>query len=247
VPGALFGKAFFELQLTFAERVATIAGLPLERALLEYTNCYIRFGFGREFDRHHPGWQEYLAGLTSATDRGEWTHQFYVKRRHTVAVPDLVAESGCFAYSTLGADRIRIHFQNVDVEQSPLSLGRRPQRETDLRVLFAMVKRSSPQPVSVVGASWLYNVEAYRRLFPPSYLATAEILPHRFRHMPLWGQFLDRFGEVRPGPTREFRARLTRVSSTARLAECFPFQVLRLEAPVQEFYAFYDAWPIARG
>ena len=49
-------------------------------------------------------------------------------------------------------------------------------------------------PLRVVGASWLYNLEAYRRLFPASYVATARVLPDRFRHMPLWGQFVNRHG-----------------------------------------------------
>ena len=31
--------------------------------MFEYTNFYIRFGLGRDFDPTHPGWQEYLTGL----------------------------------------------------------------------------------------------------------------------------------------------------------------------------------------
>ena len=42
-----YAKAFLDLQLQFAERVTALSGLPLARALLEYTNLYIRFGLGR--------------------------------------------------------------------------------------------------------------------------------------------------------------------------------------------------------
>jgi len=31
--------------------------------LLDYTNLYVRFGLGRDFDPAHPVWREYLSGL----------------------------------------------------------------------------------------------------------------------------------------------------------------------------------------
>ena len=91
----------------------------------------------------------------------------------------------------------------------------------------------------MVGASWLYNLDAYRRLFPVPYLAPAHVIGHRFQRMPLWGQFLDRYGETKESMTRPFLERLERQSSSDNLDQCFPFQVLSVEAPVLEFYAFY--------
>ncbi len=64
----IYAKAFFDLQFQFAEKVAVLSGLPLAEALLKYTNFYVRFGLGRDFDRAHPGWREYLAGLRDAGD-----------------------------------------------------------------------------------------------------------------------------------------------------------------------------------
>jgi hypothetical protein len=61
--GVMYAKAFFDLQLRFADRVATLSGLPLSRVLLEYTNLYIRFGLGRAFNASDQTWQAYLAGL----------------------------------------------------------------------------------------------------------------------------------------------------------------------------------------
>jgi hypothetical protein len=57
--------------------------------------------------------------------------------------------------------------------------------------------------------------------------------------MPLWGQFVNRFGEVRENMAYEFRDRLRQQSRLQDLDNCFPFQVLSLEAPVVEFYNFY--------
>lgn len=234
-----YAKAFFDLQVQFAEKVTALSGLPLTRALLEYTNLYIRFGLGRDFDPAHPVWQEYVAGLWDANDRREWTYRFSLTRPD-VAPPNIVATFGCFAYARLSDERIRLHFRNAETDGlSPLAIERRGQRSAELAALFAHVKRTQPQPLRVVGASWLYNLDAYRRLFPASYLATARVLEPRFRHMPLWGQFLDRRGEIKENTTRQFLERLEDQWSMDTLGRCFPLQVLTVEASVQEFHDFY--------
>ena len=58
--------------------------------------------------------------------------------------------------------------------------------------------------------------------------------------MPLWGQFLDRSGEIKESMTRQFLERLEGQASLDSLNQCFPFQVLRVEASVSEFYDFYE-------
>jgi hypothetical protein len=233
-------KAFFDLQLHFAHKVADLSGLPLARALLEYTNLYIRFGLGRDFDPAHPTWQEYLAGLQETNDSREWTYRFYLTRPEALAAPTVVATFGCFSYARLTANRIRLHFQNAETDgRSPLGIESVGQRLADLAALFEHVKRTQRQPLMVVGASWLYNLAAYRRLFPAPYLATAHVIGHRFQHMPLWGQFLDRYGEIKESMARQFLERLERQSSLDSLDQCFPLQVLRVEASVREFYVFY--------
>src|SRR5438105_2636935 len=89
---------------------------------------------------------------------------------------------------------------------------------------------------SLWSRSWLHNLEAYRRLFPKSYLASAHAIHGRFQHMPLWGQFVDRHGEIKERLTRLFQERIERESRLDRLEQCFPFQVLSVRAPVAEFY-----------
>ena len=235
-----YARAFFDLQLRFARAVARLAGLPLTRTLLEYTSFYIRFGLGRDFDPAHPGWRQYLAGLRNTSEDHDWTYRFYLTRPQAVTPPGLVATVGCFSYSRLSHDRIRLHFLNTEsLPCSPLASERRAQRLAELAALFAYARRVMPEPVRVVGASWLYNLEAYRRLFPKPYLASAHALPGRFRHMPLWGQFLDRHGEIRENLAQMLLDRLARQAGPEGLDRCFPFQVLRVEAPAAELYDFY--------
>jgi hypothetical protein len=235
-----YAKAFLDLQLQFAERVTTLSGLPLARALLEYTNLYIRFGLGRDFDPAHPTWQEYLAGLRDTDDIRARTYRFYSRRPDGVAAPAVVATFGCFAYSRLSGERLRLHFQNAETDgRSPLAIDRVGRRRAELAALFEHVKQTQRPPLQVVGASWLYNLDAYRRLFPTSYLATAHVIPGRFQHMPLWGQFLDRHGAIKEDMARQFRERLERQSSCDNLEQCFPLPVLSVNAPVQVFHDFY--------
>ena len=235
-----YARAFIDLQLHFAHKVAALSGLPRARALFEYTNLYIRFGLGRDFDPAHPTWREYLAGLEEANDHREWTYRFYLMRPEALAAPTFVATFGCFAYARLTGDRIRLHFRNAEGDgRSPLETDRFGQRRAELAALFTHVRRTVSQPPRVMGASWLYNLDAYRRFFPPAYLATAHVRGRLFQHMPLWGQFLDRHGEIKESATRPFLERLERQSSLDNLEQCFPFQVLSLEASALEFYDFY--------
>jgi len=236
----IYASAFFDLQFQFAQTVSVLSGRPLPQALLEYTNLYIRFALGRDFDPAHPVWQQYVAGLRDTPDGREWTYRFYMRRARLTSAPEVVATFGCFGYAPLGPERIRLHFENVENDRvSPLALERRGERHEDLTALLEHVKRTTRQPPRVVGASWLYNLEAYRRLFPASYLDTARALRGRFQRMPLWGQFLNRCGEVRESIAREFLVRLGHQSTVDDLERCFPYQVLGLEAPASEFYEFY--------
>jgi hypothetical protein len=236
----IYGKTFLDLQVQFAHKVAALSGLPLDRALLDYTNLYIRLGLGREFDPAHPTWRAYAVGLQDAGDIREWTYRFYLRRPDAMAATGIVATVGCFSYSQVGGDRIRLHFENADTDgQSSLGIDHLGHRLGDLAALFAHVKRTLGEPLQVVGASWLYNLAAYRRLFPDSYLATARVIGQRFRHMPLWGQFLDRHGEVKEKMAHPFLQRLDGQSSLDGVGECFPFQVLSVQAPASAFYRHY--------
>jgi hypothetical protein len=236
----IYGRPFFDLQFAFAEKVSTLSGLPLARALLDYTNFYVQFGLARDFDVEHPVWQAYLAGLKDADDGRAWTYRFYLTRPHDVEPPGVATVFGCFSYARLDAGRIRLHFRNVETDgQSPLAGERRGERMAELRALFAHMRGTVGGPVRVIGESWLYNLEAYRRVFPASYLASARVASPRFRHMPLWGQFVDRHGALRRDLADHFLERLRRLPSLERLGECFPFQALALQAPVTDFYEFH--------
>jgi hypothetical protein len=234
-------KAFFDLNLQFARRIVELTGRPFAECLLDHTHIYLRFGLGRSFDPTDPIWQAYLQGLQQAEDGGAWTHQFYLKRLAETPPSILAVAFGCFSYAVWSDNRIRLHFHNADqAEDGPLSQKRRDVRFDELRTMFGHVKQTVVAPTAVVGGSWLYNLEAYRRLFPPAFIITAHVeADPEMQFIALWGQFLDRHGEVKPALAARFLADLKNSKNIEDVIDCFPYRVLRLEAPIQNFYEFY--------
>lgn len=236
-----YAKSFFDLQLCFAQKVSALADITVAEAIFHYTNLYVRFGLGGVPDAAHPEWQAYLRGFAAAIDPKQWTYDFYLTRAHTMTGPPVVATEGCFAYAILADGRLRLHFHNTEAsEQSPLTLDRVPQRQKELATLFHRANDQVGGDAVVIGASWLYHLEAYRRLFPPTYIASACVLTEMFQRMPLWGQFVDRHGEIRVAMRERFLARLAQQSTVDQLHDCFPFPVLMVQAPVRAFCSFYQ-------
>ena len=68
----------------------------------------------------------------------------------------------------------------------------------NLRRMFQHIKDNVSVAKTVKGNTWLYNLEAYRRLFPPDYTAQMEVNEsHVFQFLSLWGQFFDRNWQVK--------------------------------------------------
>ncbi len=240
VAGLTYSRAFFELQIRFAARVADLAKVPLPQAFLNYTNFYTRLGLGRDFDPDWPVWPEFTNGLADAADPAGWAQSFFRSHAARPSLPALVTSVGCFAYANSSAGRLRLHFANNDPPGvAPLGRERFDTRHEELRALLTHARRTQTNAKRVAGVSWLYNLPAYRRLFPETYLASATVAPQRFRNMPLWGQFLDCNGDVRPKAAALFLERLARQCDMSGLAGCFPLQPLAVEAPLDDFYAFY--------
>ena len=93
--------------------------------------------------------------------------------------------------------------------------------------------------IAVHGSSWLYNLKAYRRLFPIEFGLSARIDAPHFTARSLWGQFLRYDGKVNEERSEVFLDRLNRLGEEHEYAQCFPFQVLLTQAPIDLFYTFY--------
>lgn len=240
----LLAPDWFALQLAFAGRAAAIDGSPLAQALLECTNLYRRLGLGRSRDPDHPVWRDFLRNLAAAPD----PETFAAARCVAPEAPPGVGV-GCFHYDNEPATRtIRLHFTNRDDSGAgPLSRARTPVRRAELGALFAEIAETHPAVETVRGVSWLHGVDAYRRLFPPAYGASARPVPTRrvLASMPLWGQFLDHRGHVKPALAAVFLARVDAAATADDLATCFPHPVYAVSCDIERFYRFYGVEPRA--
>ncbi len=237
-------RGYFEVQLLFAQTLAARTSRPLADTCLEVTNLHRRLGLGRTEGGASPGWARYAAGLArcgSPAERLDWTLAFFVE---TTPEPSTSLKFGCFSYELQEAETVvRIHFGARDSEdgQGPLASGKVDRRRAELRDLFGHVRAQHPRARSVRGGSWLYNLEAYRRLFPADYSAS-RFLPARVRldGTSSWGQLLDFRGEVKPEVRQALVANLAHLDVAAPWT-AFPLRALAAEAPIGSFHGFYGA------
>jgi hypothetical protein len=213
---------------------------------LLYTNIYRRFGLGQPDNAGSSElWQRYARGLDSLhnpEDRLAWT--LATQLECPVETLPLGQKSfGCFQLELRNeATVVRAHFLNKDKDGlSPLHPSKVTKRQGELKALFAFVKANHASAQSVMGVSWLYNLEAYRRLFPVAYGDSRQLRTEvwRFQGSSSWGQFLDYQGRLKPEPRAEFLHNLKHLD-TARLWEVFPLPTLTVSLPIQEFYAYFE-------
>lgn len=229
----IYSVDFFAMQLRFASKVSEISGLPLAETLGTHTNIYVRLGMGPKFNPTNPDWLEYVSALSAARDPAGWTHEVHRRRSHLPTGPEIAVSVGCFSYALIGQHSVRLHFHaGPSLSDSPLSLANEKLRRWELATLLSKAA-ASDENTQVIGASWLYNLMAYRRIFPEPYICSLRPIEHTYERLPLWGQFLNRDGAVRSGAVQQFDSRLADAVSLSDLNSCFPYQVLSTSVPIK--------------
>ncbi len=241
-------RPYFDLQLRFAAAMATACGYGLARSLVLNTNFHRRFALGTwKAEAVDPFWLRYVAAMERAPGheaRLDLTCHFF-ERAEVERMPADQKQFGCFALEPATAEGVvRIHFGNrlpIRDGLGPLSLARRQERMAELLSLFAFVQADMPKARVLSGGSWLYNVEAYCRLFPPSFVAskTRPAGLRNFSGSSSWGQFLDHKGNVKQGLKARFLEKLKELDPE-NPADAFPMPALRTRASISDFYDFYD-------
>ncbi|HEX6386568.1 MAG TPA: hypothetical protein VF177_18000 [Anaerolineae bacterium] len=233
----------FALQFALAQKIAAVAPMPLSQALFAYTQVWYWIKIGAPHSNQNPVWVRYMAGLIESDDPQAWTAAF-CREREGADVLDPAAKNprfGCFSYSHWSRRLIRIHFSpQQPMPEGILDRAHMADRLAELKALFSHVKSHMPKARRVRGGSWLYNVEAYRRLFPPKYIETAKVVRGDWQYMALWGQFYDRCGRVKEEMAAPFLACVEQQRTLERVLDCFPYQVLQPDSAIQHFYDFYQ-------
>lgn len=221
-------------------------GTSVGECAFRVTNFHRRLGFGVPEEAPSGEWRAYADGLDALDDlpaQVAWTREAFVAGREEVLPLPGQAGFGCFACDPPGPDgAIRIHFHNkdTDADGGPLTAAKAGRRRAELSALVRHVAEVYPGASAIRGKSWLYNLEAYRRLFPPDYAASRALAagPLKLQGTSSWGQLIDGREAIRPGPRDAFVRNLARLDPAAPWT-AFPLRVLSTEAPLESFAAFY--------
>lgn len=229
---------YFFLQLTFALHYAKTAKVPLEKAIAICTNLRRRLNLST------PGgtarWDEFLARVCESRDHPDELRSTWNEFYEALHQPAASSPFGCFCYEQPNAAGVvRIHFlPPAAITSSPLAASCADARASELREMFRHISRTEKGAVSVLGISWLYNLEAYNRLFPAPYVASIRRpwFPLHLTGSSTWGQVLDWRQQVKPAMREKLLCNLQHLKPDT------PWGVFPLEAKVTtcEIEAFYE-------
>ena len=235
--GTVVLEEYFSLQLSFAERYAAVAGLPLGASIAHCTNLRRRLNLWGPAGANR--WTDFIARIgdpkNDRRDALSLCTQWYEDRPRLAAARSF----GCFSFDPPDVGSVlRIHFVPPGtLSASPLASANIGARVQELCELFSHVRRKEPGVLSVRGVSWLYSLEAYRRLFPPSYAMSVQAIdaPLHLNGSSTWGQVLNWRQGVKPEMRDALLARMTTMSPEAPW-QSFPLQALTAIGDVADFY-----------
>jgi hypothetical protein len=73
----MLDKAHFDKQLDDAQALSLTHHISLEKALLQHTDFYSRFGLGHDLSPGNQNWRYFVRGLKFASDPKDWIYRFY--------------------------------------------------------------------------------------------------------------------------------------------------------------------------
>ncbi len=232
-----YTKAFFDFQLHVAHRLAAQFDLSLGAALADYTTFSTIFA---------DNWAAYAAQIEAVPDASAWTYQYYLSQRLPNPQPDDTSYLGkplfgCFSYQVRETTSIRVHFMKNDpLSSRPLTRLRLAARHAELARMFVHIHAHVPAAQAVLGNSWMYNIEAYRRLYPPAYTARLPVSDEaEFQFLAFWGQCFDHAWNPKPTLASAILERLAHMTHLDELRWCFPYQTLQPVGAIGDFYQFY--------
>jgi hypothetical protein len=233
-----YTHAFFAFQVEVARILVRRFDLTLLDALFHYTTFSKTALCGAD-------WAVFAEGLTKADHPASYAANWYSAHRDPDPAPDDTVFHGrplfgCFYCIVRDETVIRPHFIKNDRDERPLSASRMAARCAELGAMFAHIQQHEPQATTVQGNSWLYNLHAYRRLFPPSYTAELpESNEGEFQFLARWGQLFDRDWDVRQPHGERFLHALEHLERLDDLQHCFRDQILRPRCAITDFYEYY--------
>jgi len=221
-------RAYFAVQRRFAERWAALAPVPIETAYLECTTWYLQAaGLDREFDPDHPTWQKFIADVQAAADPDGVVHAAAIENE-----PD-VPPGPVLDWSWEAEDRcVRlIFYPQRSGDGHPLAQGNLPERQREFGDLVRRAGLEHPDAAWLRGRSWLYSIDAYRRIFPDVFIAGLEPLEPDLQFLACWGQLLDGAWRTRADVASRLLKAVEIASTTDELEAAFPYAMQQSRVP----------------
>ena len=224
-----YARPFFDLQWRLAERVAALSNT---RAV-DQINAFTVLPAFLDYRTDDPAFLDAVANTKAPAEFLFETYSQLPSRRRDAEEHRF----GCFSYvfPWRSTKKLRLHFANVDATGHPLARDRAATRIGELKDLVLDVERRQLDVATVRGGSWLYNVAAYRDLFPPAYTDNLTPLPPEPAFMSQWGQFVRGDGTVRTTLAASFANALAKAETTADCLSAFPMPVLKAECDYTDF------------
>lgn len=241
-----YSKEYIEFQLEVTREIAERLGVTISSLGSQYTPIL------------HPyiwaGTENYID--VDTIDADALTSAVYEREKKQADSQPLLeyndqSRFGCFSYFAhtggTGEDlngRVDIHFSNAELDnEGPLTREKTERRLHELKDLFTTIKREYPEAKYVRGDSWLYNIEAYKRLFPDTYTEHTEVDTSQgaLATGRTWGQFCDDKLGLKSELAEQFLDNLRALKEITpdSVREALPYQAFIVEAPIEEFYKKY--------
>lgn len=244
---AEIARTFFGVQMLYADVLGSRLGLKLAEAIIFHTNFHRLFAYGNLSkmapDPAFVALAAEAAAIEGAEARLDHLIHAYARRPPDPWPADRFPFGDHFAHEAPNADgAVRIHFRNRfnTHEHGPLHAANVARRRADLTAMIASIAARWQETKAIIGGSWLYNLEAYRRLFPAEFgaLRVALVGPRPTHGLSTWGQFLDHRGRGKPDVMAQFESGLEALDATQPWLS-FPYQVLATRAPFAVFRREY--------
>jgi hypothetical protein len=239
-----YDKEFFDMQIQFAKKLSEVSGKPFHELLLTHTGLYHFLKLGKVVDgdnpvwrEDNPAWQKFIS--EGDNDLAERAYDLYMQaERARESSPDKKPRRihfGCFQHDYNEQEKtVYVHFGNTEKFGSPFDdIGKRKQ---ELKTMFEYIKEHHPDAEYVRGDSWLYNVDKYKKIFPPQYSAHPEPSHKPYLGLSTWGQFLDRNHQTRPEAYDSFNQSLHAAHTQDEALKSIPHVPLRVGTSIDNFY-----------
>lgn len=244
-----FPYEFFYAQAAFAKRWSQFSSESLRTALTLRTSLEDIFLDANVYNGHFASsWM----GLLHSVDRQLSVDEIAsIIQKYYLTTPgkeydpfgpiyDGDKHFGPFSYS-MHSTVAHIHFSNTHRgSKSDLDIAYLDERKKDIGRLIRKIMATHPEIKTIAGFSWLYNLPAYLRIFPPTYVRSLScVLPPPLDSNAIWEQFLAKDGFIKQTAYNFFLMNIEKAQTREDLYTAFPFQVMRPQDSIGNFARYY--------